>query len=167
MFISLKLIRKKINMITKVEFTPVDVKKYAEAIAEYNATSIKDRKDWRDMDFSSVDTPVLYASWNENSEVTEEYILEVIPKWLWSVESYDGGAAKQDAKDYYYDKIPNNDELYKQDLVLQVIYHDVELNEEDPISYDDFISDMKDVLTNVIANPSDVATILSDSKSEN
>lgn len=154
-------------MITKVEFTPVDVKKYAEAIAEYNATPIENRKDWRDMDFSSVDTPVLYASWNENSEVTEEYILEVTPKWLWSVESYDGGAAKQDAEDYYCDKIPNNDELYKQDLVLQVIYHDVELNEEDPMSYDDFISDMKDVLTNVIADPSDVSTILSGSKSEN
>ena len=163
---TLKLIRKKITMLKKIVFMPVDVKPYAEAVAKYNATTMEEREDWQDYKFPADET-VLCDSYAQNGDVIEEYILEVLPEWLDSTDSLDGGTGELDAEDYYgMSNLPDDDHLFKQDQKLVVVRHNYPDNEEKTMSYDDFIDEMKEILPFSITDPGEVDSILSGSKSE-
>lgn len=152
---------------------PVDVKPYAEAVTKYNATPMEKREDWQEYKFPADET-VLCDSYSGsydsdgNDELVEEYILEVLPEWLDSTDSLDGGTGELDAEDYYgTSDLPDDDHLFKQDQKLVVVRHNYPDNEEKTMSYDDFIDEMKEILPFSITDPGIVDHILSGSKSEN
>lgn len=146
---------------------PVDVRSYAKAVAKYNATPMEKREDWQEYKFPDDET-VLYDSYDQEGNVIEEYILEVLPEWLTSSDSLDGGTGELDAQDYYgVSDVPDDDHLFKQDLKLAVVRHDYPANEEETMDYDLFIDQISDVLPFSITNPDVIYRILFGSQSEN